>query len=209
VADRTHGVPASPTETEVRGADWYGEDLSGQEHVRVAFVGVDLSEATDEGAVFTECTFRDCRFNLSRHTDAAFLNCTFTGCSFFDARLTDCKFVGSTFDRCTFDLLAVTGGDWSFVGLPGADLTRATFDGARMREADLTGLRAAGATLRRLDLSAAELHGADLSGADLRGSDLSAVDPRTVELAGARIDVPQAVVLVTSLGLDVRPDAPE
>ena len=53
------------TETEVRRADWYGEDLSGQEHTRVAFVGVDLTEATDDGAVFTECTFRDCRFNLS------------------------------------------------------------------------------------------------------------------------------------------------
>jgi hypothetical protein len=47
------------------GADWYGEDLSGQEHTRVAFSGVDLSETTDDGAVFTECTFRDCRFNLS------------------------------------------------------------------------------------------------------------------------------------------------
>jgi fluoroquinolone resistance protein len=59
-------VSAGPAE--VRGADWYGEDLSGQEHTRVAFSGVDLSESTDDGAVFTECTFRDCKFNLSRHT---------------------------------------------------------------------------------------------------------------------------------------------
>jgi uncharacterized protein YjbI with pentapeptide repeats len=79
----------------------------------------------------------------------------------------------------------------------------------RLREADLRGLRGAGATLRDLDLSAAELHDADLSGADLRGSDLSAVDPRNVDLTGAQIDVTQAVVLVTSLGMRVRPDAPE
>ena len=70
-------------------------------------------------------------------------------------------------------------------------------------------MRAAGATLRDLDLSAAELHEADLGGADLRGSDLSAVDPRDVDLTGAEIDVAQAVVLVTALGLNVRPDAPE
>jgi fluoroquinolone resistance protein len=70
-------------------------------------------------------------------------------------------------------------------------------------------VRAAGATLRHLDLSAAWLHEADLSGADLRGSDLSAVDPRTVELAGAEVDVTQAVVLVTALGMRVRPDAPQ
>jgi fluoroquinolone resistance protein len=78
-----------------------------------------------------------------------------------------------------------------------------------MREADLTGVRAAGATLRHLDLSGAELHRADLSGADLRGSDLTAVDPRTVELAGAQVDLAQAVVLVTALGMHVRPDAPD
>jgi hypothetical protein len=41
------------------------------------------------------------------------------------------------------------------------------------------------------------------------GSDLSSVDPRTVDLAGAQVDVTQAVVLVTALGLSVRPDAPE
>jgi uncharacterized protein YjbI with pentapeptide repeats len=209
MADRASGVPPPVTETDVRGADWYGDDLSGQEHIRVAFSGVDLSETTDDGAVFTECVFHDCRFNLSRHTEAAFLNCTFTGCSFFQAEFTDCKLTGSMFDRCAFDLMTVTRGDWSFVGLPGADLRRVTFTGARMREADLTGVRASGATLRHLDLSGAWLHEADLGGADLRGSDLSAVDPRTVELAGAQIDVGQAVVLVTALGLNVRPDAPD
>ncbi|WP_324274670.1 pentapeptide repeat-containing protein [Blastococcus brunescens] len=80
--------------------------------------------------------------------------------------------------------------------------------GTRMREVDLVGARASGATMRHLDLSGAWFHETDLSGADLRGSDLSAVDPRTVELAGAQVDVTQAVVLVTTLGLRVRPDAP-
>ena len=125
------------------------------------------------------------------------------------AEFTACKFVGSAFDRCSFDLVTVDGGDWSFVAMPEADLTKATFTGTRMREADLTRAKASGATLRHLDLSGAELHEADLGGADLRGSDLSAVDPRAVELTGAQIDVTQAVVLVTSLGLNVRPDAPE
>ena len=203
------GHEAGTAQTEIREADWYGEDLSGQEHTRVLFSGVDLTEATGDGAVFTDCTFRDCRFNLAQLAEVAFLNCTFTGCSFFQAVLTDCKLVGSRFERCTFDLLTVRGGDWSFVVLSGADLSRAVLTGTRLREADLTGLRAGGAALRDLDLSAADLHDADLSGADLRGSDLSAVDPRNVGLAGAQIDETQAVVLVTSLGLTVRPDAPD
>jgi uncharacterized protein YjbI with pentapeptide repeats len=75
-----------------------------------------------------------------------------------------------------------------------------------MREADLTGARLAEATLRDLDLSGAQFHDADLTGADLRGSDLSAVDPRNVLLERATVDVAQAVVLTTALGLTVRPD---
>jgi uncharacterized protein YjbI with pentapeptide repeats len=205
VADRRHAAPP-PTERTVRGEDWYGEDISGQEHVRTSFSGIDLTEVTDEGAVFDECAFFDCTFNVSRHTEAAFLNCSFTGCSFFDAVFDRCKAVGSRFDRCSFGLLTVTGGDWSFVGLPGADLSKARIRGARLREADLTGARCTGAVLRDVDLSGAWLHQADLSGADLRGSDLSTVDPLTVPLRGATIDVAQAVVLAAALGLQVRAD---
>jgi uncharacterized protein YjbI with pentapeptide repeats len=46
---------------------------------------------------------------------------------------------------------------------------------------------------------------ADFSGCDLRGSDLSTLDPLTVDLKNAIIDLPQAIVIATSLGLDVRP----
>ena len=33
------------------------------------------------------------------------------------------------FDGCTFGLFEVDGGDWSFTGLPGADLRRSVFRG--------------------------------------------------------------------------------
>jgi fluoroquinolone resistance protein len=110
------------------------------------------------------------------------------------------------FDRCTFNLLKVVGGDWSFVGLPGADLRTASFTGVRMREVDLVGARCEGSTLRDDDLSGSWFHRANLSRCDLRGSDVSAVDPLTVELGGAIITFDQAVVLATALGLDVRPE---
>jgi fluoroquinolone resistance protein len=42
-----------------------------------------------------------------------------------------------------------------------------------------------------------EVRQADRSFVGLPGPDLTAVDPRTVELDGAKVDVPQAVVLVT------------
>ncbi|BCB90319.1 pentapeptide repeat-containing protein [Phytohabitans suffuscus] len=207
MAERRHGAAPS-TDSEVRHADWACDDISGQEHARVAFHDVDLTEVLDQGASFTECVFSDCRFNASTHTDAAFVNCAFTNCSFFDATFTGCKLVGSAFDRCTFGLLKVTGGDWSFVGLPGADLRRSRFVGTRMRECDLTAAKCADATLTHVDLAGALLHRTDLTRADLRGSDLSTLDPLAATLRGAVIDPDQAATVAEALGLDVRPALP-
>ncbi|GAA1553955.1 pentapeptide repeat-containing protein [Actinomadura kijaniata] len=202
MADRVGGRPAAPTETTVTGADWDSRDLSGERHEAVLFVDVDMTEASGKGAVFDGCTFRGVRFNAAAFTESAFLNCTFVRSGFFDATLRGCKVLGGLFDGCTHDLMRVEGGDWSFTGLPGADLRRASFTGVRMREADLTGARCG--ALREVDLSGAMLHRADLSDCDLRGSEISSIDPLTVRLVGAVIDPRQAVVLATALGLEVR-----
>ncbi|MFF8290979.1 pentapeptide repeat-containing protein [Streptomyces sp. NPDC016309] len=185
----------------VRGEDWYARELGpGTTYTGCTFYDTDFTEVVNEGAVFDECVFSGVRFNASRHTGAAFTNCSFRGCGFFDTRFERCKVVGSRFERSTFGLLEVTGGDWSFAGLRGADLRKVCFDGVRLREADLTGARLEGAHVLRCDLSGALLHGAKLKDADLRGSDLSSLDPLTVDPAGARIDLEQAAVIATALG---------
>lgn len=205
MADRKHGLLPPPTESEVHHEDWDRRDLTGQQHTRVAFLDVDMTEVSGSGAVFDECTFRDVTLNAATLTDSAFTNCTFTRCSFFDATFTRCKMMGTMFDRCSYGVLKVFGGDWSFVGFPGADLRGASFRDCRLREADLTGARFEGASLTGADLSGAWLHAANLSGCDLRGSDLSTLDPLATEVKRAVIDVDQAVVLAGALGLDVRP----
>lgn len=194
------------TTTTVTASDWSGEDISGQKHVGVLFVDPDLTESENTGASFEDCTFRGARFNVSIHRDAAFVNCTFSGCSFYNAQFTDCKFVGSVFARCSFDGTVITGGNWSFVGLRGADLRTALLRGVRLREADLSTARCQGSSLRDTDLSAASLHGADLTGCDLRGSDLSGIEPEHVQLRGAIITVEQTIAIAEALGLDVRVD---
>ena len=161
---------ASSTQSEVRDEDWYARRVTGETHRQVAFVDIDMTEVVTESTVFDDCTFRGVRFNASRHSESAFLNCTFRSCTFFDTSFVRCKMVGSTFDRCTFSSLEVVGGDWSFVGLAGADLRKVRFDGSRLREADLTDARGDGMTLRDVDLTNAWLHGANLSRADLRGA---------------------------------------
>ena len=152
-----HSRNAKPAAT-VSGENWEGRDISAAIYTSVAFADLDLTEVTNTGAVFTDCTFRGARFNVSVHTDAAFVNCTFANCTFFDTQFTDCKFVGSTFERCTYDLMRVTGGNWSFAGLRAADLRTATFSGTRLREADLSAARCEGSSLRDVDLAAPVVH---------------------------------------------------
>jgi fluoroquinolone resistance protein len=200
LADRR---PAPETNSEVRGEDWGGREIRQETFTGVAFTEVDLSEVVTERSVFDQCHFRGVRFNVSTHTSTAFLNCRFTRCTFFDSTFTGCKLTGSVFDGCSTDLLKVVGGDWSFVGLSGAELGSASFTDVRMREADLGGIRAISGTLRGLDLSGASLSKANLTDCDLRGSDLSSLDP-TVVLRGAVITFEQAVSLAVSQGLDVR-----
>lgn len=198
-------LPAPPAAPDgvIRSQDWYGHDLSARSYSGCAFIDVDMTETTNHGAVFDRCTFRGVRFNVSRHAGAAFTNCTFSHCTFFDTQFTDCKLVGSLFQQCTFNLFKVSGGDWSFVGLPGCDLRRASLQSVRMREADLTGARLEEASVTDVDLSGAQLHSANFIRCDLRGSDLSSLDPLTAHLGQATVSLEQAVVLVTALGLNV------
>jgi hypothetical protein len=58
MAERKYGVPAPETHATVHSEDWDGQDLSGQSHERVAFIDVDMTETTNHGAVFTECTYQ-------------------------------------------------------------------------------------------------------------------------------------------------------
>jgi fluoroquinolone resistance protein len=205
VAEREHGLAAPVPASEISHEDWDGRDLSSQRWTAVALVDVDLTETTGSGAVFTDSTFRDCTFNGAAYSAAAFTGCTFVNCSFFGVTFAGCKLVGSRFDRCRYDLLTVSEGDWSFVGLPGADLRGTTFSDLRMREADLTKARCQKATFRNVDLSGSWLDAADLTGCDLRGSDLSALDPASTTIRSAVIDVQQALVIASGLGFVLHP----
>jgi uncharacterized protein YjbI with pentapeptide repeats len=204
MAERKYGEPAPATSATIAGADWYGRMLQREQQQSTLFVDLDLTEVENVGSVFNECTFRRARFNASVHHSAAFVNCTFISCNFFDCRFTECKFVGSMFDGCQFDHMQCVDGDWSFVGLPGADLRKASFLRTRLREADLTGARCQGSSIRDVDLSGAWLHSADFSGCDLRGSDLSAMEPENVRLKGAVITIDQTLAIAEALGLHVQ-----
>ena len=178
----------------MRDEDWYARDLSGERFDNVLFLDIDLTEALNQGGVFSECTFRGVRFNVSEHRDAAFINCTFVRCSFFDATFVGCKLTGSRFDGCDFGPVRIERGDWSFVALAGADLRQATFSGVRLREADLSGCASTTRSARVRHLRGLVARG---ERDRLRPAGQRPVDARPggAELQGAKITIDQAVQL--------------
>jgi uncharacterized protein YjbI with pentapeptide repeats len=134
------------------------------------------------------------------HRGSAFLRCRFRRANLFDATFAGCKLTGSVFEECDLRPLHVEGGDWSYVRLRGAELRGVSFRGVRLAEADLTDADLTDVDLRDADLSYATLRGAVLDGADLRGAVVTGVDLSALRLAGATIDVAQAVQVARGLG---------
>ena len=196
--------PSEPVESETfSGNDWYAEELDRKDYVDCEFFDIDLTEATVRGCTFTSCHFANVRFNASKHLASAYVGCSFVECNFFDATFTGCKLTGSSFRDCALRPMRVSGGDWSFVVLAGADLIGDRFEEVRMRETDLGHAKCAKSRFTDVDLVGAILEGADFAKADLRGSDLPEFDPPTVGLCGAIVLPEQAMFIAQLLGVQI------
>ena len=169
---------------QIKGEDWYAEELGAVRHVEVTFTDVDLSEATTAGAMFERCVFHNCRFNGSTHTDSAFIGCDFRRGDFFDATFVGCKMNGSVFDRCTLRPMTVTGGQWQGVTIRGTNLSALDLSGVDLREADLSLSNLTGSNLSHARLDSAVVRESDLSKADLRSASLAGVDLTAATLRG-------------------------
>lgn len=182
------------------GVDWYGMELGDGRYVRCRFFDADLTEARTQNAIFEECDFSGARLNASRHRTSAFLRCTFSRASLFDATLDGCKLTGSEFASTRLRPLTVHGGDWSYVGLRGADLAGLDLSAVNLAYADLTEADLRKTVLRDANLDHARLELAELRGADLRGADLNAVETRTLDLRDVKVTMIQAIVLAQHRG---------
>ena len=87
----------------------------------------------------------------------------------------------------------LSGTDFKWADLNGADLSNANLTGinfkwASLMDADLLGANLTGADLRWADLDGADLEGADLTGTDLRWTTLMGANLSNADLRGAIID---------------------
>jgi uncharacterized protein YjbI with pentapeptide repeats len=165
------------------------------------FNDADLSRLRTERVVFTECDFSGVNLAESQHRASAFRNCTFQRTSLWHSVFEQCSMLGSVFVQCRLRPLTFDEVDFSLATLGGNDLRGVDLSGCRLRETSLVETDLRKVVLRGADLSGARTTGARLDEADLRGA---TVDPSlwtTASLAGARVDVPQALAYAVAHGL--------
>ncbi len=180
------------------------------------FEGLELDEAELPSKTLTDCVFRGCRLQAAVLDHWTLLDCTFEECDLSLVRLDGLRAQGVRFRHCK-----LRGVDWvAAASLRLLELEDCMLDDASFLELDLTGivlrrcrLRNAlfsGAVLQGADLRGSDLRGARFDGADLRKADLReaqsyAFDPRTTRAGGARLNLPEAAVLLAEMGLRVEP----
>ena len=173
------------------------------------FVGVnfgdfsedDLSRLGTERVVFSECDFSGVNLAESQHRGSAFRNCTFRRTLLWHSSFAQCSMLGSVFEQCRLRPITFDEVDFTLAVLGGNDLRGLDLSGCRLRETSLVEADLRKTVLRGADLTGARTTGARLDGADLRGA---TVDPSlwtTASLAGARVDVDQAVAFALAHGL--------
>ena len=152
-------------------------------------------------------------------------NCLFTGCRFVSCRIAAPKLRGVQMLSCEFENCDLSGIDWSalmdrrkldmgflpfdslrgcglrhcvFFGLDlkemdfsGADLTESVFDGCNLESAKFCGCRLQGTTFSQNNLVKADFRGAEDYYFSLEGN----------RVTGARFSLPEAVNLLTALGI--------
>ena len=180
--------------------DWDGARLERVTFVDCRFDDASLAELVTLRCVFERCVLTGVSLAGSRHEGTAFLSCRFDRAKLFGTAWSGCKLTGSQFPGATVRPMTSVECDWSYVALRGADLSGTDLSGQRLAEADLTDADLTGADLRGADLRHARLQHARLRGADLRGAQTDGVDWRTLDLAGVRLDLSQALQFTASHG---------
>jgi uncharacterized protein YjbI with pentapeptide repeats len=179
------------------------EHWADQEFVGRDFRDEDLSRLHTERVVFSECDFGGANLAESEHFGSAFRNCKFERTSLWHSEFHHCSFLGSTFVDCRLRPITFDEVDFTLAVLGGSDLRGVDLSGCRLRETSLVEADLRKAVLRGVDLSGARTTATRLDEADLRGASADPSLWTTTSLAGAQIDLPQALMYAAAHGLRV------
>ncbi len=171
---------------------------------------MDISRMEFDQVTFTKCRFISCDFLAASFYDVMFINCEFSNCNFKESywkRVTikDCKADGSKFGRSSFRELHITGSTFCY-----ANCIQTLWENCRIEESDFKESFLSEVKWKKPVLSKVNFANADFFKTPLKGIDLSdcnidhiMMSDQYKEIAGAKINMFQAVELAKLLGVKV------
>lgn len=180
----------------------------------VTFTDLDLHGADLGEREFSACTFRGCKLSESKWARTRLEDCTFEGCDLTRADPSGMLLREVQFRRCK-----LMGIDWSHVGsfpavaFEDCNLHYAVMVSIALRKTHFVRCSLLEAVLMKTDLVEAQFEDCQFTGArfeecDVRNATFAGardllLDPAKNKVKGARVPVESAVLLASSLGLQV------
>lgn len=167
------------------------------------------------GQTWEECEFHRCSFEGVKHGKAQFVGCTFRECDLSNLDIGGIQFSDVTFSHCK-----MLGIRWHqappllfSVRFEGCNLSFGDFYGMKLRKLELRGCKLHGVIFEEADLTEANFSESDLEDAVFLRTQLAkadftdarnySIDPLANKIRGARFRLPEAVSLLTALGVRI------
>lgn len=176
------------------------------------------------GRRFVEKRFEDCIFERCDAQETQFISCYFGGCRFIDCDMSQLTLRGTRFSNVYFERCKLMGINWTDVAwskfvadapisFDGCSLDYGTFLGLRLHNVRMSDCSAQEVDFREAALVGADLTGTEFAGtlfqrtnlqaANLVGAKQFAIDPRHNDLTAARFALPDALLLLEMLGIEL------
>lgn len=169
------------------------EKLEGESYIECHFLGCDFLEADFRGKQFQNCRFEKCNF-VATKLDGARLQDVF----FRDSKLMGIDFTlcDSSFLEVGFEKCLLRGCNFSEL-----KLKMAKFIECNLRECHFVQCNLEQADFKGADLGGSLFHNTKLERANFVGATQYTIDPLNNSLKGARFSSPEALSLLTGLGV--------
>lgn len=180
-----------------------------------AQITANWSDQVLENVDFSGCRFLNCVFERT-----VFQKCTFEDCEFESSDLSLASIAGSSFNSVLFRNCRLRGIHWHQAGFSfdaqfldskldyssffGMKLNKIRFSGSSLKEVAFVDAVAREAKFDRCDLVGAAFNHTDLGRADFTGARNYTIDVTNNQVKGAMFDLPEAVSLLSFLGIKIR-----
>lgn len=178
------------TETELPGLlAEQREELSGYH-----FSEINLTDANLKSAMFLDCKFSHCNLSNVSFLNVVLKSVVFENCNLMGVNWTEVRKGGDySFESCKLD----------YACFQSVDLRNFKFQDCTIREADFSGANLSKASLQGCELSGTSFANVNIEKADFRRARNYFIDPKFAKIKEAKFSFPDAIVLLTAMGVEV------